>query len=72
MRNDPIFSDAYTGPRFTYGLKYRPMQIGAQPKGYIIGSEGKNERFRFGTIQYPSELTADELYSYEMTLIPPC
>jgi hypothetical protein len=63
----PVFHDEYTGPRFTYGLQYRPMQIGAQPKGYIIGSDGKHPDFeRFGTIQYPRELTAEEMKSYEM------
>ena len=64
---EPVFSDTYTGPRFTYGLRYRPMQIGAQPKGYIIQSGGPaTERYRHGTIQYPFELTPDQLRAYEM------
>ena len=63
----PLFSDEYDGPRFTYGLQSRPMSIGAQPKGHIIGSEGKDPRFKmFGTIQYPRKLTADEVASYEL------
>lgn len=71
MNNEPIFSDAYTGQRWTYGLRYRPMMIGAQPKGFIIGSEGPaRDEFRFGTIQYPRELTDVELVAYELTLIP--
>ena len=66
----PVFSDEYTGPRWTYGLRNRPMGIGAQPKGFIIGSEGPAVgRARHGTIQYPRELTADELYDFELELI---
>ena len=69
---DYVFSDEYTGPRFTYGLKYRPMQIGARPKDYIIGSEARHPDFpNFGTIQYPRELTANEIYSYELTVVAP-
>lgn len=64
---EPIFSDTYKGPRYTYGMRYRPLQIGAQPKGWIIDSQGPaTERFRFGTIQYPRQLTADEVKSYEL------
>ena len=64
---DPIFTEDYTGPRFTYGLRYRPMMIGAQPKGYIIGSGTETHpKFRFGTIQYPRELTPEECYSFEL------
>lgn len=57
----------YKGPRWTYGLRYRPMQIGAQPRDWIISSDGPvTERYRFGTIQYPRQLTEEELRVYEM------
>ena len=68
--NDRVFTEDYTGPRWTYGLRNRPMGIGAQPKGFIIGSDGPPAgRARNGTIQYPRELTKDELYSFEMELV---
>jgi hypothetical protein len=65
---DYVYSDTYTGPRYTYGLRYRPMQIGAQPKGFIIGSvvPGPLGRHTFGTVQYPFELTPEQCRSYEI------
>lgn len=68
--DDRVFSEDYTGPRWTYGLRNRPMGMGAQPKGFIIGSDGPPAgRARHGTIQYPRELTKDELYDFELELI---
>jgi hypothetical protein len=64
-----VFTEDYTGPRFTYGLKYRPMQIGAQPKGFIIGSQADSPDFRFGTVQYPRKLTAEEMVDFEMVQV---
>lgn len=62
-----IYSMDYTGQRWTYGLRYRPMQLGAQPRDWIIGSDGPaTERYRFGTIQYARKLTEEELRVYEM------
>jgi hypothetical protein len=47
----PIFSEDYTGPRYTYGLRNRPLDMGTAPKGYIIGSNGPAlGRARWGTI----------------------
>jgi hypothetical protein len=69
--NDRIFSTDYTGPRYTYGMRNRPVGFGTAPKGYIIGSGGPAVgRARNGTIQYPRELTAQELYDFEMELMP--
>lgn len=57
----------YTGHRWTYGLRHRPMRIGAQPRDFILQSDGPvTERYRFGTIQYPRQLTEEELRVYEM------
>ena len=65
-----FFSDSYTGPRFTYGLRNRPLSIGTAPKGYIIGSDGPPiGRARHGTIQYPRELTKDEIYDFELEVM---
>ena len=66
-KTDPVFDDDYTGPRWTYGLVNRPMQIGAQPKGYIVGSERRSVEFKnFGTVQYPRQLTDEEIAGYEL------
>ena len=62
-----LFDEDYTGERYTYGLNYRPLQIGAQPKGWIIGSLREHPDYRHGTIQYPEPLTDQEIASYELT-----
>jgi len=62
-----VFDSDYTGPRFTYGMKYRPLSIGAQPKGYIIDSYRDSDEFRHGKIQYPRQLTKEEVYDFELT-----
>lgn len=64
--NKLVFDKDYTGPRFTYGMRYRPLGLGAQPKGWIVDSLRDSPNFRHGTIQYPRELTADELRSFEL------
>jgi len=65
-----IFSDEYTGERWTYGLTYRPFMMATVPKGFIIGSlQEDGTPFRFGTIQYPFELTEQQVSSYELTLV---
>jgi hypothetical protein len=63
----PIFHADYTGPRWTYGLRNRPLALGAAPRDYIIGSDGPAVgRARWGTIQYPRQLSSDEIYDYEL------
>ena len=65
-----LFHDDYTGLRYTYGLRNRPLCLGTAPKGYIIGSEGEaTGRARWGTIQYPRPLTPDEIYDYELEVM---
>ena len=65
-----LFHDDYTGPRYTYGLRNRPLCLGTAPKGYIIGSDGEaTGRARWGTIQYPRPLTPDEIYDYELEVM---
>lgn len=62
-----LWSKDYHGPRWTYGLRRRPMQIGAQPRDWILHSDGPaTERYRYGTIQYGRKLTDEELRVYEM------
>ena len=62
----PIFHDEYTGPRWTYGLALRPIAPGAQPKGFIIGSQSPHSGFAFGAIDYPRHLTTQEMNAYEL------
>ncbi len=69
MTQKYFFDEDYTGERFTYGMRYRPLQIGAQPKGYIISSLREHKDYRHGSIQYPRQLTNDELKSYELERI---
>jgi hypothetical protein len=67
----PTFHDDYTGPRWTYGLRNRPLALGAAPRDYIIGSHGPPwGRARWGTIQYSRPLTSSEIYDYELEAIP--
>jgi len=68
--SNPIFSDQYTGNRYTYGLRNRPLSTGTAPKGFIIGSDGlATGRARWGTIQYPRQLTPDEIYDFELEIM---
>lgn len=66
---DILFDDEYTGPRWTYGMTYRPIGIGAIPKGWIINSQKDYSGFHFGTIDYPRELTEKEVRNYELTAV---
>ncbi len=64
-----IYNDEYTGPRFSYGLRNRPLSLGAQPKGWIIDSlrpgDGTRDT-RHGIVDYPHELTENEVSAYEL------
>lgn len=57
----PIFDDDYTGPRWRYGLKYRPASYANIPKGWIVGSPKASRTYRHGTVDYPRELSAQEI-----------
>lgn len=61
-----IYDKTYEGPRYTYGLQYRPLMVGAQPKGYIADSERDHPDYRYGTVQYPRKLYMTELLNFEM------
>lgn len=60
------FDDTYDGPRWTYGLSYRPLAYASVPAGWIIGSNRPHPAYHFGTVQYPRELTAAELDAFEL------
>ena len=66
-----VHTDEWTGPRYRYGYRNRPFAMAHQPKGFIIGSLDGNFRdqergVRHGTVEYPFQLTADEIYSFEL------
>ena len=76
--SDPIlYDDEYTGPRYRYGLTYRPLAYGAVPNGYIVFSlrpatadhTAHPERYPHGLVDYPRELTAQETAAYQLTLV---
>lgn len=52
---------------YRYGLRSRPPGPGAVPKGFIPDSYRKDDdRARWGTLAYPRELTAKEIYDFEL------
>jgi hypothetical protein len=70
MADTTIFHEDYHGPRWTYGLVHRPFGIAAQPKGHIVGSlNEQHPDYRYGTIDYPFELSGEEIYSYELVFV---
>ncbi len=59
--NEILFDDTYTGPRWRYGLQYRPLTNAGVPKGWIVFSDKVHSDYpAFGTVEYPFELT-DEM-----------
>lgn len=61
---------------YRYGLLRRPMQMGAQPKGFIVSPGAMRtvadyDRYpdRFGTIDYPAPLSQNDLYAYELVFM---
>lgn len=64
-----IWTDEYTGPRWTYGLTYRPLATAHVPEGWIIdlGRAVPAQGFAFGIVEYPRELTEREVANYELT-----
>lgn len=65
----PIYDDEYNGPRWRYGLNYRPANYGAVPNGYIVFSDRPDQRFNFGTLDYPTQLREEEVRGYELTFV---
>ena len=62
MTYAPIYDDEYHGPRWRYGMKYRPLGYASMPKGWIIFSDLPSNDPRckwFGTVDYPFPLDAD-------------
>lgn len=69
----PPFDDEYTGPRYKYGMINRPYGISTAPKGAILMSykpEDKESGSRHGTIEYPFQLTKEDVYNFELVDFP--
>jgi len=64
-----IFDDEYTGPRYRYGLQYRPLSLGAVPEGWIIWSDRESDDFRHGTLDYPVKLPEGTANNYELVFV---
>lgn len=64
----PPFDDTYTGPRWRYGLVYRPLVAGTAnvPRGWILHSDRPHPQLRHGTVDFPRELTPEEVARYEL------
>ncbi len=68
---DLVYDKDYTGPRWTYGLTYRPAAYGAVPDGRIVGADVLGSTmFAHGTIQYPFELTEAQVAGFQLTPVP--
>ena len=62
-----LFDETYSGPRWTYGLTYRPLGYSNVPPGWIIGSDRKHSQFRYGTVDYPYLLADGLAHSFDLT-----
>lgn len=69
MNDKTIIDDEYTGPRWTYGLQYRPIVGAGVPKGFIVFSDRKDDRFRHGTVDYPFQLTEEQIEHAELVFV---
>ena len=69
MHPAPIFDDSYTGPRWRYGLQYRPASHANIPKGWIVGSVRPSPMYRHGTVDYTRELSAQEIAQADMDFL---
>ena len=67
--NALFYSDTYTGPRWTYGLTLRPVASVHLPKGWIVLSGKPHADFRYGTIDFPRELTAAEIDNFDLQFV---
>jgi hypothetical protein len=59
---------------YRYGLARRPLQMGAQPRGFLINPgllnkepDHSNPGHRFGFLDYPERLSDEDVKGYELT-----
>jgi hypothetical protein len=60
---------------YRYGMRYRPLQVGAQPRGFIPnpsnyrGQPDHNDHYRWGYIDYPTPLSEQDIKAYELEFV---
>lgn len=65
-----LWDEEFKGPRWRYGLQFRPLGFAQVPDGWVLKSERPDSRFpTFGTVAYPRELTERETYGFNLVLI---
>ncbi len=55
------------GKLFRYGLKRYSLMVDGVPLGFIADSVKAHPKFRFGTIDYPTPLSDQQIQDYELT-----
>lgn len=65
-RPPSVYDEDYHGARWTYACTHRPPGYAAVPDGRIVGGDRPHPTYQFGTIQYPRQLTAEEINRYEL------
>ena len=67
----PLYDDIYSGPRYTYGLTYRPVGYAQVPVGWVMWSERPHPDFRYGTVDYPAPLSENAVRGCQLTRVWP-
>jgi hypothetical protein len=67
----PVWSDQYHGPRWRYGLVYRPLTADAfLPRDFILGSQGPaTAAYPHGSVDYPYRLPDAVVKGHELVLV---
>jgi hypothetical protein len=64
-----LWDAEYKGPRFRYGLTYRPATYANVPDNYILWSGKLYPGYAHGTIDYPFRLSDMQVERFELTLV---
>jgi hypothetical protein len=64
-----LYDDTYSGPRYRYGLVYRPLVFAQVPAGWIIFSNRQDPNFRHGTVDYPFEISSEIVEAYQLVFV---
>lgn len=68
-RHPMLYDEDHDGPRWTYGLSYRPLGTANVPVGWLIGSHRPHPAYPFGTVDYPRQLSHREQRAYQLELV---
>jgi hypothetical protein len=64
-----LYDETYTGDRWTYALTHRPLAMYHVPNNWILFSNRYSADYSFGTVDYARELSAEDVYRYELVLV---